>query len=206
MSDYSLSFREACGAFSNALYASYGEPGNPDLDEITFEMEPPENGSFRWYAVLDRKRTLIAVFDCCYPPFGKIHDWLERSASFDCRGKLCSELVTLNCSGYSINIFMEQGSWIGTGKGRRRRMTPCSVIAVCRAGSDRPVFYCHCLAFPTLKNMYSSLMLGLIMYERAFEDASRWQEISSRKFRCGTSVARSYRRILQSDLMEKIEP
>lgn len=200
MSDFSLSLRESCGAFSNALYALYGPPGNPGLDEITFEMEPPVDGSFRWYAVLNRKRTLIAIFDCCHPPFGRLHDWLERAVEFDCRGKLCTEMATLDCSGYSISIFMEQAGW---GK-NSARATPSSVLAVCRTGCDHPFFYCHCLALGTLKNMYSSMMDGLLAYEPAFEDISRWPESRSVKFRSGTSIARHYRRILQSGIMEKI--
>ena len=208
MSDVSLEFGELYGAFSDALSSFKKLPTDGNLKDVDFYIKPPEDGQFRWYAVIDNQKFLLCEICHCYLPFESIRDWMERSMVFDRSGHLKSELLTLDSRSYTVTISLYHLGWDKAELLRSgyHRKIPFSHLVVMRDDRTEPVVNCLCPTNRTILGMYLSLMDGLLRYRDRFENPRLWPTSRSYKIRYGESYAYIYRDQLRSKVVEKLLP
>lgn len=175
MFGFTESFRELTIACKDAIDYLTALPECGDPEDIDFRFGPPKKGKLPFYIVRNGRSHLLGNLCDCYPPFEKMKGWMERSITRSAIGNFSTEILNLDCEGYSMMLVLAQSDWslFPCGNGGKK-LRPVSVLLILRSGMDTPMVLCFCRTDLTISNLYRALSDVLIRYGSRFDNPQNW--------------------------------
>ncbi len=142
------------------------------LTDVDFEFGPPSSGKCPCYVIADGHKMPLCEVSDCYPVLKKIRDWIERCLTFDKKGELNPQILTLDCYDTVLTIAMVQAGWYKCYEKDHAR--PISLFVVSRDDSREATLQCLCESHRTLRNLYWAILDVLTSNAKLFDSPGTW--------------------------------